>query len=157
MLDVRGQPQSQTSPQAIAALKKFGEDPAVSAFYGFSGGGYNMRHILQYLAESDPYSLQRIDLVVILGSPLQPKENYLPVLYNVTARRKVQPKPWTEANWDVIYKTNPPVLAMPSGLPNDLSTICSGRTCCWRKHPPAATAIGRSMMIVEPAAARRTR
>jgi hypothetical protein len=41
VLDVPGQPQSQKSPQATAALKKFLEDQAVTAFYGFSGGGYN--------------------------------------------------------------------------------------------------------------------
>jgi hypothetical protein len=37
VLDVAGQPQRQESPQAKAALKPFFEDPAVGAFYGFSG------------------------------------------------------------------------------------------------------------------------
>jgi hypothetical protein len=47
VLDAPGQPQSQTSPQATAALKAFLKDPdqAVTAFYGFSGGGYNLRYI----------------------------------------------------------------------------------------------------------------
>ena len=76
VLDVAGQPQSQESPQAKAALKKFFEDPAICAFYGFSGGGYNLRHILDRLASRDPDALHRIDLIVVLGAPLQPKAAY---------------------------------------------------------------------------------
>jgi hypothetical protein len=53
VLDVPGQPQGQRSPQAKAALKKFFGDEEVSAFYGFSGGGYNLRHILEYLASNN--------------------------------------------------------------------------------------------------------
>jgi hypothetical protein len=135
VLPVAGQPQSQTSPQARAALKAFHEDEAVRAFYGFSGGGYNMRHILQYMAENEPYSLQRIDLVVILGSPLQPRANYLPVNYNLTARRKVHPKPWTDASWELIYKTNPPRSAMPDGLPKGLDTHMFGPDVLLRETP----------------------
>ena len=57
VLDVPGQPQSQKSPQATAALKKFLEDQAVTVFYGFSGGGYNLKHILDYLALNNPEAL----------------------------------------------------------------------------------------------------
>ena len=45
VLNVAGYPQSQDSPQAKAALKVFMTDPSDVAFYGFSGGGYNLRHI----------------------------------------------------------------------------------------------------------------
>src|SRR5580704_15610414 len=50
VLDKPGQPQGEKSPQATAALKTFFEDQAICAFYGFSGGGYNLKHILDYLA-----------------------------------------------------------------------------------------------------------
>ena len=43
VLDKPGQPQSQHSPQAMAALDAFLNDEAVTAFYGFSGGGYNLK------------------------------------------------------------------------------------------------------------------
>ena len=35
VLDIPGQPQSETSPQATEALKQFLEDQSVRAFYGF--------------------------------------------------------------------------------------------------------------------------
>ncbi len=71
VLDVAGKPQSQHSPQAQAALKAFHDDESVAAFYGFSGGGYNLRHILEYLAAQEPQSLRRIKLVVVIGAPFK--------------------------------------------------------------------------------------
>jgi hypothetical protein len=72
VLDVPGQPQSQDSPQAKAALKQFSEDQAVCAFYGFSGGGYNVRHILERLASNTPDALHRIDLNRVFLKKMQP-------------------------------------------------------------------------------------
>ena len=118
VLDVAGQPQSQESPQAKAALKKFFEDQAVCAFYGFSGGGYNLRHILDRLASHDPDALHRIDLIVVLGAPLQPKAAYEASKYNPVARKKVHPAKWEDARWEVVYGTNPPAKwALPKGVP----------------------------------------
>jgi hypothetical protein len=101
VIPVAGQPQSQTSPQATAALKKFFDDQAVTAFYGFSGGGYNLRHILEYLASNKPEALQRIDRIVVLGAPKQPKSAYEPATYNAIARKKVGSARWKDAEWDV--------------------------------------------------------
>ena len=126
VLDVPGQPQSQKSPQATAALKKFLEDEAVTAFYGFSGGGYNLKHILDYLASNKPEALHRIDLVVVLGAPKQPKSEYLSLRYNVIAKRKVYPAKWEPVKWDVVYKTNPPKSALPKDLPTDTDTHMFG-------------------------------
>jgi hypothetical protein len=69
VLDKPGQPQSQVSPQAKAALKAFLDDEGVAAFYGFSGGGYNLKHILDFLASNKPDTLHRIALVVVIGAP----------------------------------------------------------------------------------------
>ena len=37
------------SPQVVMALQAFRSDPDVEALYGFSGGGYNVRHVLAAL------------------------------------------------------------------------------------------------------------
>jgi hypothetical protein len=121
-----GQPQSETSPQASAALKKFHEDPDISAFYGFSGGGYNLRYILTHLASTGPEALRRIELVVVLGSPKQPKMAYEPFQYNEIAKRKVHPAKWEPVKWDVVYRTDPPKSALPSGLPKGTGTHMFG-------------------------------
>src|SRR5712671_4320640 len=53
LLDIPGQPQSETSPQATEALKRFLDaNQSVTAFYGFSGGGYNLWWILLSLAKN---------------------------------------------------------------------------------------------------------
>ena len=126
VLDVAGQPQSQHSPQAKAALKKFFEDKEITAFYGFSGGGYNLRHILDYLVSHQPDSLHRIDLIVVLGAPLQPKIEYELSKYNSLAKRKVHPAKWEPAKWEVVYRKNPPRSALPKGLPQHTSTHMFG-------------------------------
>ena len=126
VLDKPGQPQSQHSPQATAAVKMFLEDQAVSAFYGFSGGGYNLKHILDYLAAHKPETLHRNDLVVVLGAPLQPKIAYESPIYNAVTRSKIHPANWKPAKWDVVYKTNPPKSALPEGLPKNTGTHMFG-------------------------------
>src|SRR5438874_1440031 len=55
-----------TSPQMKLALKTFRADPDVAAVYGFSGGGYNVRHVLNALT---PAERKRMKLVVVLGAP----------------------------------------------------------------------------------------
>jgi hypothetical protein len=135
VLDVPGQPQSQTSPQAKAALKLFLEDPdqAVTAFYGFSGGGYNLYHILQFLAtnekkipdmpENNPEALHRIDLVVVFGAPKRDRSEYNYATYNRPAKnnKKVDPKKWKDLKWDLVYRTNPKKSAFLKDLLKDLS------------------------------------
>ena len=126
VLDKPGQPQSQHSPQAKAALKAFHEDETVCAFYGFSGGGYNLKHILDYLASNEPQSLRRIDRVVVIGAPNKygGKKIYLPSNFNPTAKKKV--KDWKDADWEVVFRNNPKPSQMPKGLPKNLDTHMFG-------------------------------
>jgi hypothetical protein len=113
VLDKPGQPQSEHSPQATAALKAFLEDDDVTAFYGFSGGGYNLKHVLDFLAKNNPETLHRIDLVVVIGSPNKSggKAIYLPSVFNAMANRK-------DAKWEVVFRTNPLQSQMPKRLQN---------------------------------------
>jgi hypothetical protein len=117
VLDKPGQPQSQSSPQAKAALKAFHDDKDVAAFYGFSGGGYNLKFILDYLAENEPQSLRRITKVVVIGSPYKHggKNHYVPSVFNAVARKKI--KDWQDVDWEVVFRTNPEEWQMPKGLP----------------------------------------
>lgn len=125
VLDRPGQPQSQVSPQAKAALKAFLDDEAVAAFYGFSGGGYNLKHILDFLASYKPDTLQRIALVVVIGAPTpQGKFAFTPSNYNAVARRRA--KLWKNADWKVVYRTNPVRSQMRKDLPKDISTHMFG-------------------------------
>ncbi|MCP5420044.1 MAG: hypothetical protein H6970_03055 [Gammaproteobacteria bacterium] len=120
VLDAPGQPQSGHSPQTKAALKKFLEDPTTCAFYGFSGGGYNLWHILHQLASLHTESLHRIDLVVVLGSPKTHKTAYQASGFNSIARKKVHPAQWKDAQWEVVYGTNPPPnWPLPPGVPSN--------------------------------------
>ena len=121
VLDKPGQPQSQHSPLATAAIKAFLDDDEVAAFYGFSGGGYNVKHILDFLASNNPETLHRIALVVVIGSPgpdgKSTKFLYLPSAYNAVVKRKN--RQWhDDANWEVVYRTNPVHSQMPKALQN---------------------------------------
>jgi hypothetical protein len=101
VLDVPGKPQSQHSPQTIAAVKMFLDDTAVTAFYGFSGGGYNVKHILDVLASKDPSSLQRITLVVVIGSPYSKFPHQAgKALYTAAHYGR-------DLHWEVVYRINP--------------------------------------------------
>jgi hypothetical protein len=74
VLDVSGEAYD-GSPQVQKALAAFRADPSISAFYGFSGGGYNLRHILDALTGAGERA--RIKLVVVLGAPKNPKASYI--------------------------------------------------------------------------------
>ncbi len=137
LLDVPGQPQSETSPQATEALKRFLEDPdqSVTAFYGFSGGGYNLRYILSSLAKNHPEALHRIDRVVVLGAPGQPPSEYEASNYNkpaekrfneLVAQKKIAPAKWEPLKWDVVYRKNPPKSALPKTVSKDTGTHMFG-------------------------------
>jgi hypothetical protein len=82
-----------TSPQTLMAVKTFRDDASVVAFYGFSGGGYNVYWILQALKDQEE-CIKRIELLVVLGAP-ERKESDL---------RKSKYK---GGRWDLVYKTNP--------------------------------------------------
>ncbi len=64
VLDVAGTT-GPRSPQTMMALAEFRRDKSVVALYGFSGGGYNILHILHGLSPSERI---RLDLLVVLGA-----------------------------------------------------------------------------------------
>ena len=72
------------SPQTRMALAEFRRDQMVTAFYGFSGGGYNVLHIIKTDTER-----ARLRLVVVLGAPRNPASAY-------------------EGPWEVVYRIDPP-------------------------------------------------
>lgn len=117
VLDVGGYPQSQSSPQATAALKEFHKDESDVGFYGFSGGGYNLRHILEYLAAKEPQSLHRIKRVVVIGAPFKGRGKVFdPAVYNALVPDKAKGQNWQKADWIVVYRENPDKSQMPKGL-----------------------------------------
>jgi hypothetical protein len=73
-------------PQTLMALAEFRRDEAVTALYGFSGGGYNVRHIINALTRVER---ARLRLVVVLGAPKNPSNVY-------------------KGSWELVYRTDPP-------------------------------------------------
>ena len=63
VLDVSGET-GDRSPQTRRALHEFLSDSTITALYGFSGGGYNVYHILNRLKEEQRGLLE---LVVVIG------------------------------------------------------------------------------------------
>jgi hypothetical protein len=79
------------SPQTLMALKTFRDDSEIAAIYGFSGGGFNVWWILRALK---PDEYKRLELIVVLGAPDRPAEEY-------------DKSKFPGAKWDLIFKTNP--------------------------------------------------
>lgn len=75
------------SKQHIAALKAFRSDEEIKALYGFSGGGYNLRHVLDDLTAKER---ARIKLVVVLGA--EPNNNS---------------RNYRQSGWELVYRGNP--------------------------------------------------
>lgn len=88
VLDVSGEAYAR-SPQHRATLAAIEADPAITALYGFSGGAYNLRHVLKDLtiAQRD-----RIGLVVVIGAPKNARELY--------ERHAANP-------WELVYHGDP--------------------------------------------------
>jgi hypothetical protein len=134
VLDVPGQPQGQLSPQAKAAWGAFLKDQSVTAFYGFSGGGYNLRDVLDYLLAHAPEQLYRIDRVVVFGSPKQPEHEYMAAKYQALlkakyaalARRNPGLPKWGVADWTLVYRKNPLKSALPKDVSQNLETHMFG-------------------------------
>jgi hypothetical protein len=83
------------TPQTLMALTTFRADNSVSAFYGFSGGGYDVWWILRSLTSEE---LKRVKLVVVLGAPDRPQSEF-------------DSSSFKGASWELVYKTNPPASA----------------------------------------------
>jgi len=54
------------NPQLAMALDRIHADDSITALYGFSGGGYNARHLY---AKLTPSERKRIRKIVVVGSP----------------------------------------------------------------------------------------
>jgi hypothetical protein len=80
------------SKQTKMALEEFRRDQTVAAFFGFSGGGYNVRHILNKLTDDER---SRVKLIVVLGAPKNSADVYQASKYG------------NKAKWELVYKTNP--------------------------------------------------
>jgi hypothetical protein len=120
VIDQPGKPQNQKSPQAEATVTEFLKDQDVSAFYGFSGGGYQIWHILSRLAAENTDTLHRIDLIVVLGveKRIRDKPAYEALPFNTIAKKIVGSANWVDAKWEVVYGTNPSEKwKLPQGVP----------------------------------------
>jgi hypothetical protein len=73
-------------PQTQMALAAFRRDSTVAALYGFSGGGYNVFHIIKALSHDER---ARLRLVVVLGAPKAPPQ-------------------WYKGPWELVYRVDPP-------------------------------------------------
>ena len=72
VLDIAGVA-AEGSAQTKLALSEFRKDSSVTAIYGFSAGGYNVKHFLDELSGPE---LRRLDLVVVLGAPGNKADKY---------------------------------------------------------------------------------
>jgi hypothetical protein len=73
VLDVAGNARA-NSPQVIMALDRIRSDGAVTAIYGFSGGGYSARLIWKELSAAER---ARIRKVIVIGSPQITEADFL--------------------------------------------------------------------------------
>jgi hypothetical protein len=85
VLDVSGEAYD-GAPQVTMALAELRRDQNVQAIYGFSGGGYNISHIVAHLATAER---ARIKLIVVLGAPNDPASMF-------------------KGPWQLVYRTDPP-------------------------------------------------
>jgi hypothetical protein len=85
VLDVAGAT-GPKSRQTQMALAEFRRDRTVNALYGFSGGGYNVLHIIHALTHAERARLQ---LAVVLGAPRSPSALY-------------------RGPWELVYRLDPP-------------------------------------------------
>jgi hypothetical protein len=85
VLDVAGAPGAK-SRQVRMCLQAIRDRDNVAALYGFSGGGYNVRHVLAALSADER---KRFKLIVVLGAPRNS-----PAVYR--------------GPWELVYRRDPP-------------------------------------------------
>jgi hypothetical protein len=104
VLDVDGAT-GRKSRQVRMCLNAIRDRDDIAALYGFSGGGYNIRHVLAALSGDQR---RRIKLVVVLGAPKNP-----PALYR-------------NGSWELVYRLDPPPpaghMASPKALLAELES-----------------------------------
>src|SRR5258708_18304614 len=81
------------SPQTRLGLTTFRDDKSIRAFYGFSGGGYNLWWILSQMT---PDERDRVDLAVVVGVDTNRPES------------EFDKSKFAGAHWDLIYRPNHP-------------------------------------------------
>ena len=116
VFDIGGYPQGPKSPQSTPALELIRKDAEVHGLYGFSGGGYNVRHILAVLSDESPALLAQIKLVVVIGSPNKRgnAKIYAPAVFG------------KQASWELVFRCNPTRDQMPKGLAASVPTHMFG-------------------------------
>lgn len=72
--------------QRKMALEEIRRDASVTAIYGFSAGGYNIKHILDQLTKQQK---ARLRLIVVLGAPKMSRSA-------------------VSGSWELQYRTDPP-------------------------------------------------
>jgi hypothetical protein len=94
VLDVAGAT-GDKSPQTQMALQEFSQDHdhTITALYGFSGGGYNVYHILKLLPSEQR---GRLELVVVIG-----------VESNKLSADMLNANNY-KAHWELVYRNDPP-------------------------------------------------
>ena len=75
------------------ALQEIQNDSSITALYGFSGGGYNVYHILNRLTQE---LRGRLELVVVIG-----------VEASKLSADALNPKRYN-AHWELVYRNDPP-------------------------------------------------
>ena len=97
VLDVSGDPPKKGdrshSCQTLMAVDRFYHDKSIAAFYGFSGGGYNVWWILRALKGKEE-ELKRIKSIVVLGARDRKNSEY------DSSRFK-------GGNWQLVYRIDP--------------------------------------------------
>lgn len=100
VLDVSGEtgPDSAQVKRALAVVQA---NKSITALYGFSGGGYNIWHILAALTADER---TRFALIVVLGAPNNPRSLYA-------------------GPWELVYRIDPPAghMAGPAALLAEIS------------------------------------
>ncbi len=92
VLNVSGET-GDNSPQTRKAVQEFHSDSTIVALYGFSGGGYNVYHILNRLTQEQR---ARLELVVVIG-----------VVSNKLSAHALNAKMYN-AHWELVYRNDPP-------------------------------------------------
>ena len=85
VLDISGEAKA-GSPQSKLALKEYRRDSTITALYGFSGGGYNIYHVIHGMKKDEK---DRLQLVIVLGAP----------------KMKASA---VQGSWELVYRIDPP-------------------------------------------------
>jgi hypothetical protein len=100
ILDTSGEAHGPLSPQVLAAVEAIENDASIRAVLGYSGGAYNLIHVLNQLSVS---ARRRLGLVAAVGAPGRSADSY-------------QPRYFAGAAWRVVWRGDPPGRPHMDGL-----------------------------------------